>query len=143
MPRAKKAEEKKTTESGRKRSGRKYENAAALQAAIDKYFAHCEETGELVGEEGLAYHLGVTQTQLGRWYDGEDCPDLQETAQAAFGKIDYLNSIDPRFMDKAMSSRYIFQKKQRRHGGWQDKQEVSGDVKVELTIKDYDEALTK
>ncbi len=122
---------------------RKYKNAAQLQAAVDKYFKHCEQTGELTGEEGLAYHLGVTVATLFRWYDGEDCPDLQETVIRAFDKSDYLNSIDPRFMDKAMSSRYIFQKKQRRHGGWQDKQEVSADVKYEVSIKDYDERLAK
>ena len=124
-------------------ASRKYKNAAELQAAVDKYFDYCKEAGELTGEEGLAYHLGVTVGTLYRWYDGEDCPDLQETVIRAFDKSDYLNSIDPRFMDKAMASRYIFQKKQRRHGGWQDKHEVAGDMKFEVTIKDYDEELAK
>ena len=80
---------------------------------------------------------------LNDYYDGRRHPEYQPFIQAAYTKIDYLCSIDPRFMDKAMTSRYIFQKKQLRHGGWQDKQEVKQDVKFELTIKDYDAELTK
>ena len=124
-------------------ASRKYKNAAQLQAAVDKYFEYCEAHDELTGEEGLAYHLDISVQTLYAWYDGTQCPDLQETVIRAFDKSDYLNSIDPRFMDKAMASRYIFQKKQRRHGGWQDKQEVACDAKFEVTIKDYDKELAK
>lgn len=142
MPRPKKEKTEKKAE--KKQDERRfYADAAALQAKIDEYFDHIHATGELVGEEGLAYYLGVTVRTLWNWLSGDRCPDLQETIEMAYTRIQYEMSVDPRFMDKAMSSRYIFTKKQKRFGGWQDKTEVSGDVKLEIMMKDYDEELAK
>lgn len=120
---------------------RKYETAAELQKAVDKYFAHCEKTGEIVGEEGLAYHLGVTVGALGAWYDGDRCEDLQETVQLAYTRLQYLRSIDPRFMEKGMTSIYMFSKKQKRLGGWKDTVEAKQDIHCNVTFgKGMDES---
>ena len=112
---------------------RAYANAEELQAAVDKYFAHIEETGELVGEEGLAFHLGVSIRTLEYWYDGEKCPDLQETVEMAYTRMQYLAHIDPRYQGKAMVSRYSHLKKQKRWGGWVDRAEVKQEISANIT----------
>lgn len=121
--------DKKTGQSG---GMRKYETAADLQAAVDAYFAYCETTGEIVGEEGLAYHLGVSVRALVSWYSGERCQDLQETVELAYTKLQYLRSIDPRFMEKGMTSLYMFSKKQERLGGWKDTVEAKQDIRCNV-----------
>lgn len=113
---------------------RKYADVESLQKAIDAYFAHCERTGEIVGEEGLAYHLGVSISTIGNWYDGVTCPEFQEAVQLAFTKLQYLRSIDPRFMEKGMTSIYMFSKKQKRYGGWQDTVEAKQDISVNVKM---------
>lgn len=88
-----------------KNANRKYASAAALQKKCDEYFAQCDEEGKLYGEAGLALHLGVMLATLRKWYDGTDCPDLQEPVQMAYLRIQSQTESDPAYMMKGMVSR--------------------------------------
>lgn len=113
---------------------RKYANAAALQKKCDEYFAKCDEEGKLYGEAGLALHLGVMLATLRKWYDGTDCPDLQETVQMAYLRIQSQTESDPAYMEKGMVTKAIFLMKQPRLGGYQDKIEAKTDIAVNVKM---------
>lgn len=117
-----------------KNANRKYANAAALQKKCDEYFAQCDEEGKLYGEAGLALHLGVMLATLRKWYDGTDCPDLQETVQMAYLRIQSQTESDPAYMMKGMVTKAIFLMKQPRLGGYQDKIEAKTDISVNVKM---------
>lgn len=113
---------------------RKYKTAAELQTKCDEYFAQCDEEGKLYGEAGLALHLGVMLATLRKWYDGTDCPDLQETVQKAYLRIQSQVESDPTYMMKGMVTKAIFLMKQPRLGGYQDKIEAKADIAVNVQM---------
>lgn len=116
------------------RTGRKYATAADLQAKIDEYFRECDEKYALYGEAGLARFLGVILATLRKWYDGQDCPDLQETVQMAYLRIQEQVESDPRYQEKGMVTRGIFLNKQARFGGYQDRIEARQDIAVNVRM---------
>ena len=113
---------------------RKYADAQSLQKKCDEYFALCDAQGALYGEAGLALHLGVKQETLRKWYDGTDCPDLQDTAQMAYLKIQSQLESSPAYMEKGMVTKSIFLMKQPRFGGYQDKIEAKTDIAVHVKM---------
>lgn len=121
-------------ESEKKRGCRKYADADALAAKCAEYFAVCDEEKVLYGEAGLALHLGVKMATLRKWYDGEDCKDLQDTVQMAYLRIQNQVETDPVYMMKGMSSKAIFLLKQPRFGGYQDRIEAKQDISVNVKM---------
>lgn len=119
---------------------RKYATAAELQAKCDEYFRECDESLRLYGEAGLALHLGVTLKTLHNWYDGERCPDLQETIQMAYLRIQEQIESDPAYAEKGMVTKSIFLMKQTRLGGKQDKVEAKQEISVNVKMGDNVEA---
>lgn len=113
---------------------RKFKDAAALQAKCDEYFAACDTTGRLYGEAGLALHLDVTLNALHDWYDGRRCPDLQDTIQKAYLRIQAQAESSPAYMEKGMVTKSIFLLKQQRFGGYQDKIEAKQDISVNVKM---------
>ena len=128
-----------------------FPKADDLVEALDGYFDDCDARGEKYSEAGICLWLSrhnpknrnVTLQTLHRWYDGVSNEHLQEAVKMAYLRIQHQIETDPRYDDKAMTAYRIFLEKQVRLGGKTDKQEVSNNVKFELTIKDYDEELAK
>ena len=128
-----------------------FPDPAELAESLDGYFAHCDAINEKYSESGICLWLSkhnkknrnVTLQTLHYWYDGVYSEHLQELVQMAYTRIMHQIETDPRYDDKAMVPYRIFLEKQKRYGGKTDKQEISNDVKFELTIKDYDEELAK
>lgn len=119
----------------RKNTGqRKFATAAELRAKCEEYFAKCDKAGKLYGEAGLALHLGVVLATLRKWYDGTDCPDLQDTVQMAYLRIQSQTESDPAYMEKGMVTKAIFLMKQPRLGGYQDKIEAKADIAVNVQM---------
>lgn len=114
--------------------GRKYATAADLQKKIDGYFQECDEKYVLYGEAGLSRYLGVILATLRKWYDGQDCKDLQETVQLAYLRIQEQVETDPRYQEKGMVTRGIFLQKQPRFGGYQDRIEARQDIAVNVKM---------
>jgi len=113
-----------------KRGGRrKFANAKRLRGKCDEYFERCDQEGRLYGEAGLALHLGVTLGTLRSWYAGAQCPDLQETVQMAYLRIQDQLETDPRWQGKGSASRSNFLNKQPWFGGYQD---TRSDAKKEM-----------
>lgn len=119
---------------GAKKGGRKYATAEALAAKCEEYFTTCDDQGKLYGEAGLALYLGVVRDTLRKWYDGTDCPDLQETVQMAYLRIQSQAESDPAYMEKGMVTKAIFLLKQPRFGGFQDKIEAKTDIAVNVKM---------
>lgn len=117
-----------------KQERRKYPDAEALTAKCEEYFQTCDASGRLYGEAGLALHLDVTLNTLRRWYDGEQCPDLQDAVQKAYLRIQAQTESDPAYMEKGMVTKAIFLMKQPRLGGYQDKIEAKQDIAVKVKM---------
>ena len=113
---------------------RKYATAEDLRAKCEEYFEKCDKEYKLYGEAGLALHLDVTLSTLRRWYDGERCPDLQDTVQKAYLRIQAQTESDPTYMEKGMVTKAIFLMKQPRLGGYQDKIESKQDISVNVKM---------
>ena len=133
------------------KSWRVFETPEELHEAICGYFDDCDARGELYSEAGLCLWLS-THNRKGRnvllqtlhdWYDGTNCTDLREEVQIAYLRIQHQIETDPRYSDKPMVPYRIFSLKQRRLGGKTDKTDVNTDVRVELTVKDYDPEMFK
>lgn len=128
-----------------------FETVEEFEEAAAGYFDECDRREEKYSEAGLCLWLSahnrkgrnVTLHTLQSWYDGNSADHLQEAVQMAYLRIQHQIETDPRYDDKAMTAYRIFLEKQPRLGGKTDKQEVSNNVKFELTIKDYDEKLAK
>ena len=110
------------------------------QAAED-YFTACDGRGVVYGEAGLCLALSrsnpqkraVTLQRLRGWYDGKDCPWLQEAVQLAYLRIQDQIESDPRYQEKSgMITRGSYLQKQPRLGGYQEKQEGKGDTIVQI-----------
>lgn len=113
---------------------RKYKTARALRKACDEYFSLCDAKEYLYGEAGLALHLGVKLGTLRDWYDGKNCPDLQEETQRAYLKIQSQLESDPTYMGRGMVTKAIFLMKQARLGGYGDKTETRQDMTVHVKM---------
>ena len=112
----------------------RFETAEELQAAVDDYFDKAEEGGEIVSEQGLARHLGVTMTAMRQWYDGKRWEYLQETMQFAYDRmIDTLMQL-LRTCEKNMVPFVIFMLKQVRFGGYQDRIDSKPDLTVNVKM---------
>lgn len=123
-----------------------FESADEFSAVAAAYFEVCDAEYEKYSESGLCLFLSkhnnkgrnITLQTLHKWYDGEACEHLQEVVQMAYLRIQHQIETDPRYDDKGMSAYRIFLEKQSRLGGKTDKTEAKQDVKVELSVKDYD-----
>lgn len=120
-----------------------FETVEDFQAAADAYFAECDAEGQLYGEAGLCLGLTkyntkgrtVTLNTLRSWYDGEKCEYLKDAVQMAYMRIQAQLETDPRYQDKGgMATRAIFLQKQKRFGGYQDKQETKNDTTVRIVL---------
>ncbi len=105
---------------------RDYDTPAELETTAERYFAHCDEVGELYGEAGLALGLNLSLDTLRRWYDGER-PEMQAVVQRAYLRIQSQIESGEAYRDKSMFNRAVFLLKQRRLGGYQER----GDGKAE------------
>lgn len=119
----------------KKTSGtQKYATAEELSTKCEEYFRKCDKKGKLYGEAGLALYLDVTLTTLRNWYDGNTCPELQDTVQKAYLRIQEQTESDPAYMEKGMVTKAIFLMKQSRLGGYQDKIESKQDIAVKVKM---------
>lgn len=126
--------------SGAARDKNIFATAEEFSDAANAYFSRCDADGELYGEAGLCLALSqgnrerraVTLSTLRRWYDGEECPWLQEAVELAYLRIQSQIETDPRYgASGGMATRAIFLHKQPRYGGYTDKQEQ----RTEATVK--------
>lgn len=114
-------------------NGARFGSVVEFQTAADAYFDACDAAGKLYGEAGLCLALGVSLTTLRRWYDGKNCPELQEAVQRAYLRIQDQIETHPAYQEKGgMSSRAIFLQKQPRFGGYTDKVEARQDMTVNI-----------
>lgn len=114
-------------------NGARFGSVVEFQTVADAYFDACDAAGKLYGEAGLCLALGVSLTTLRRWYDGKNCPELQEAVQRAYLRIQDQIETHPAYQEKGgMSSRAIFLQKQPRFGGYTDKVEARQDMTVNI-----------
>ncbi len=118
-----------------------FATADDFTVAANRYFDECDASGQLYGEAGLCLGLSqynekgrnVSLTTLRKWYDGEACSYLQEAVQHAYLRIQAQIESDPRYREKGgMSTRAIFMQKQKRFGGYRDKDEIKLDTTVRV-----------
>lgn len=120
-----------------------FDTAEEFTRAANAYFEEADREGRLYGEAGLCMGLSrfnkkgrnVTLKTLQRWYDGDSCPYLQEAVQMAYLRIQEQIETDERYAEKGgMATRAIFLQKQKRFGGYQDKQETKSDVSLKISF---------
>lgn len=118
-----------------------FPTAEDFNRAAEDYFNNCDGRGVVYGEAGLCLALSrsnpqkraVTLQRLRGWYDGKDCPWLQEAVQLAYLRIQDQIESDPRYQEKSgMITRGSYLQKQPRLGGYQEKQEGKGDTIVQI-----------
>jgi len=118
-----------------------FQDADEFNATAEKYFAACDERGELYGEAGLCIGLSknhprkktVTLRKLREMYDSDEKQELQEAVQMAYLRIQQQIETDARYQEKGgMATRGIFLQKQKRFGGYQDKIEQKTDTVVTI-----------
>ena len=118
-----------------------FATAEEFTEAATRYFDECDAQNLLYGEAGLCLALSkynhngrpVAMKTLRKWYDGEACEYLQDAVQQAYLRIQAQIESDPRYREKGgMSSRAIFLQKQKRFGGYRDKDEVKLDTTVRV-----------
>ena len=128
-----------------------FPDAAEFRAVADKYFETCDQNDEVYSIAGLCLWLSdhnekgriVTRAKLQRWWNGDEAAHLQEVVQYELLKIQREREAGKLFLEPKMAGARNFDLKQPMLGGFTDKTEVKQDVRFELTIKDYDEELTK
>lgn len=122
-----------------------FETAQEFTAAADAYFGEADREGKLYGEAGLCLGLSrfnkkgrnVSVSTLRRWYDEglESCPGLQDAVQMAYLRIQEQIETHQAYMEKGgMITKAMFLLKQRRLGGYQDKQETKSDMNLNITF---------
>ena len=104
----------------------KFKTVKALQGAIDKYFADCEETGEPLTVTGLALALSTTRDVL-MDYQGKD--EYSNTVKMAKLKIE--NAYEKRLIGRGNGGD-VFALKQ---FGWKDKIEQSINVSGKMSLE--------
>lgn len=117
---------------------RRWKSAKALQAAVDDYFAQCEEKQQVPCVPGLALHLGFTCRQaLDRYTDrsGEDPVDeFVGIITRAKTRIEMANVNLAYNRDASPGARFILQ-----NGfNYSDKHELTtrNEIRVELSDDD-------
>ena len=109
-----------------------YDSPEDLEAAADRYFAHCDETDALYGEAGLALGLDLDLQTLRSWYDGADRPEMQAVVRRAYLRIQDQIETGAVWRDKNLHNRAVFLLKQRRFGGYQDKADAGRDKALRI-----------
>ena len=109
---------------------RDYESPVELETTADRYFAHCDETDCLYGEAGLALGLGLDLETLRAWYDGSERPEMQAVVRRAYLRIQNQIESSPAYRDRGMQSRAAFLLKQRRLGGYREREDASTRIRV-------------
>lgn len=118
-----------------------FSSAEAFTAAANGYFDDCDAREQLYGEAGLCLWLSqhnpkgrsVALSTLRKWYDGDDCEYLKDAVQQAYLRIQAQIESDPRYREKGgMSTRAIFLQKQKRFGGYRDKDELQLNTTVRV-----------
>lgn len=100
----------------------KFKTVKALQEAIDKYFADCDETGEPLTVTGLALALDTTRDVL---MDYQEKDGYSNTVKKA--KLRIENAYEKRLIYRGNGGD-IFALKQ---FGWRDKQELEHSGSIE------------
>lgn len=122
-----------------------FENAGEFTAAANAYFDEADAEGKLYGEAGLCLGLSrrnrggraVSVATLRGWYDRglESCPGLQEAVQMAYLRIQEQIETNPAYMEKSgMITKAMFLLKQKRLGGYLDKQENKTEQSVRVSF---------
>ena len=122
-----------------------FDTAEDFSLAADKYFAECDENGELYSPAGLllglkkhgAKHRFVSKERLEKWRTGDEGTEIEGLRDAvleAFARIEHQIETDAVYMEKAMNTRAIFLLKQKALGGMQDVQKEDK-AKVEIVVK--------
>lgn len=135
------------------------EKVKIFQQKANEYFQQQDE-GELAySEAGLANAMGWTVRRMQNYYDindskSDEAVDAQVAAfenggtvdeptvvmshfvRLAYQRIQEQIDTSPIYQEKGMVTRGIFLNKQKRLGGYQDKQETRQDVSVNVTFGD-------
>lgn len=148
-----------TKKAGEAYNRMKLEKARAFQKNAEAYFAKQDEEGLAYSEAGLANTMGWTVQRMQRYYDANDSKDdeqVEEQVRAfeegrevkdasavlsyvirlAYQRIQEQIDTSPIYQEKGMVTRGIFLNKQKRFGGYQDRQETRQDVSVNVTFGD-------
>ena len=126
----------KKPENGKQRhsTAAKFKTAEELQERLEWYFSQCDEEGKLYTEAGMAVFLGTAVSTLDDWWRGRRSEHLQETIRMAYTRIAEQIASGPRYSDRQMVSYRIFQLKQEKFGGYQDKIEAKSDLNVNVKM---------
>ena len=103
-----------------------YKTVEELQAAVDSYFASCDEKDARYGQAGLALALHVSMSTLRRWRLGEVYPEFQDVILEAYLRIQNQLETSPIYEAKGMPAIAMFALKQECYGGYTDKGDTSG-----------------
>ena len=130
-------EEKKEKKTGAKRGPKKtYENPEDLRAAVDNYFADCEERGIFPDYAGMKLFIGiVSDTTIERYQTGDDafgeaCREI--FSEAAAKRESWL--VRKMTSDNKAAQGCLNALKQPRNGGYIDRPQNDGGGEMKLTI---------
>lgn len=138
---------------------RMLENVRLFQQKSAEYFNMQDDAGLAYSEAGLASAAGWLVSRLQRYYDANDHNDdefveaqisafeagaepddatavMSYFVRMAYQRIQEQIDTSPIYQEKGMVTRGIFLNKQKRFGGYQDKQEAKQDVRVNVTFGD-------
>lgn len=108
---------------------RKFKSVKKLQAAIDKYFEECDESGRPYTVSGLAYALNTNRQTLLNYE--EKFPEFVDTIKSAKAKIEMFNE-EQLYNRNVPTVGVIFNLKN--NYDWKDKQEIEADINNEIDI---------
>ena len=95
-----------------------------VSQSLDRYFAACDESGELYSEAGLALSLDVSLRQLRAWFDGDEDDPRCHAIQMAYLRI--MRQIECGEGYRGLSALGALKLRQRRFGGYQDRADDHG-----------------
>lgn len=115
---------------------RKYKDADAMRAAVEKYINDCEADGLFPDEAGMRLHLGLSERRLKAYISETENPDSYEDYREIFEwardhREHYL--VQKMTSDNKAAQGCLNALKQPANGGYIDRPLDSG--KVEVTVK--------
>ena len=111
----------------------KYPDAAALGKAMKAYFKQCAEDGKQPNHAGMLLYLNISQSWVDRHCD-ESYPNYSEyRGQFEKARLMIEDLLNQAVLDKGKTQGAIFLLKQKKNGGYKDREEKGGG-ETKLTI---------
>lgn len=120
---------------------RKY-TAQTFNAKMDEFIAWCEEQHIDATDYQLIKFFEISPTTLARYISDNDQSKAKDKDKyqgfgTAIKKLDLYRedaTIRQAVRDPKLAGHVAFKLKQTHWGGWSDKQDIAGDVKIDVTI---------